>query len=228
MRKLKLAMYVSLDGVVEGPAWTGPFWNDELSDLQADYLYASDALLLGRVTYQGFAASWPQLEDSTGEFGKNKKMNTMPKFVASTTLREATWNASIIQGDLAEAVTTLKQPPGGDLLIYGSGALVDALTRLGLIDEYRLIVYPCLGGSRQAALHPQHPDHAAPHRHHDDQHGRGGRHLHLREGRRRRVSSGSGSGSGVPVPFRRRGLGLERLDRSDAARSQRLDERDGA
>ena len=147
MRKLKLAMYVSLDGVVEGPAWTGPFWNDELSDLQADYLYASDALLLGRVTYQGFAASWPQLEDSTGEFGKNKKMNTMPKFVASTTLREATWNASIIQGDLAEAVTTLKQPPGGDLLIYGSGALVDALTRLGLIDEYRLIVYPVLVGA---------------------------------------------------------------------------------
>jgi dihydrofolate reductase len=145
MRKLKLAIYVSLDGVVENPAWTGPFWDDQLSDLQADYLYASDALLLGRVTYQGFAASWPQMEESTGEFGK--RMNTMPKFVASTTLREAEWNASIIQGDLAEAVTTLKQQPGQDLLIYGSGELVEELTRLGLIDEYRFMLYPVLVGA---------------------------------------------------------------------------------
>jgi len=64
MRTLKLAMYVSLDGVVEDPAWTGPFWNDELAAMQAEYLYASDALVLGRVTYEGFAASWPGMEDS--------------------------------------------------------------------------------------------------------------------------------------------------------------------
>jgi dihydrofolate reductase len=145
MRKLKLAMYVSLDGVVENPAWTAPFWNDELSDLQADYLYASDALVLGRVTYQGFAASWPAMEKDTGDFGK--KMNTMPKFVASNTLREAEWNASIIDGDLAGEVTNLKEQPGGDLLIYGSATLVEELTRLGLIDEYRFIVYPILVGS---------------------------------------------------------------------------------
>ncbi len=63
MRKLKLPMYVSLDGVVENPAWTVPFWNDELSELQADYTYASDALVLGRVTYEGFAASWPSMEE---------------------------------------------------------------------------------------------------------------------------------------------------------------------
>jgi dihydrofolate reductase len=140
MRKLKLAMYVSLDGVVENPAWTAPYWNDELSDLQADYLYSSDALVLGRVTYEGFAASWPGMEESTGEFGK--KMNSMPKFVASTTLHTAEWNTSIIEGDLASEVTKLKHQSGGDLLIYGSGMLVDELTRLGLIDEYRLIVYP--------------------------------------------------------------------------------------
>jgi dihydrofolate reductase len=145
MRKLKLAMYVSLDGVVENPAWTAPYWNDQLSDLQADYLYSSDALVLGRVTYEGFAASWPGMEESTGEFGR--KMNSMPKFVASKTLREAEWNASIIEGDLAAAVTALKQQDGGDLLIYGSGDLVDELTRLGLIDEYRLIVYPVLVGT---------------------------------------------------------------------------------
>jgi dihydrofolate reductase len=145
MRKLKLAIYVSLDGVVENPAWTAPFWNDELSDLQADYLYSSDALVLGRVTYEGFAASWPGMEESTGEFGR--KMNSMPKFVASNTLHEAEWNATIIEGDLATEVQKLKDEDGGDLLIYGSGTLVDELTQLGLIDEYRLIVNPVLVGT---------------------------------------------------------------------------------
>ncbi len=145
MRKLKLAIYVSLDGVVENPAWTGPFWDDDLSKLQADYLYASDALLLGRVTYEGFAAAWPAMEETTGEFGR--KMNTMPKFVASNTLHDAEWNASIIEGDVGVEVTRLKQQPGQDLLIYGSGDLVDELTRLGLIDEYRLMVHPVIVGT---------------------------------------------------------------------------------
>jgi dihydrofolate reductase len=144
MRKLKLAMYVSLDGVVEEPAWTFPYFNDELSGLQADYLYSSDALVLGRVTYEGFAASWPNMEESTGDFGK--KMNSMPKHVASRTLREAEWNASIIEGDLATEIRRLKDADGGDLLIYGSGTLVDELTRLGLIDEYRLMLHPVLVG----------------------------------------------------------------------------------
>jgi dihydrofolate reductase len=145
MRKLKLAMYVALDGVVENPAWTAPFWNDELSDLQADYLYSSDALVLGRVTYEGFAASWPSMEESTGDFGR--KMNSMPKHVASRTLTEAEWNASIIGGDLSDAVKELKAEEGGDLLIYGSGTVVDELTRARLIDEYRLMVHPVLVGS---------------------------------------------------------------------------------
>jgi dihydrofolate reductase len=145
MRKLKLAMYVALDGVVENPAWTAPFWNDELSDLQEAYLYSSDALVLGRVTYEGFAASWPSMEESTGDFGR--KMNSMPKLVASRTLTEAEWNASIIEGDLADEVARLKAEDGGDLLIYGSGTVVDELTRAGMIDEYRLMVYPVLVGS---------------------------------------------------------------------------------
>jgi dihydrofolate reductase len=130
---------------VENPAWTGPFWNDELSKLQADYLFASDALVLGRVTYEGFAASWPGMEESTGEFGK--KMNSMPKYVASRTLDEADWNATIIKGDLAAEVAKLKQEPGADLLIYGSGDLVDELTRHRLIDEYRLMIHPVVVGS---------------------------------------------------------------------------------
>src|SRR5438876_5873898 len=145
MRKVKLAMYVSLDGVVENPAWTGPFWDDKLSKLQADYLFASDALLLGRVTYEGFAAAWPTMEDSTGEFGK--KMNAMPKFVASRTLDRGEWNATIIKGDLATEVGKLKEQPGQDLLIYGSGDLVDELTRHHLIDEYRLMIHPVIVGS---------------------------------------------------------------------------------
>jgi dihydrofolate reductase len=145
MRKLKLALYVTLDGVVENPAWTAPFWNDELADLQAQYLFSSDALLLGRLTYEGFAAAWPAMEESTGDFGK--KMNSMPKLVASTTLRQTEWNASIIEGDLEAAVRSLKQEPGDDLLIYGSGDLVDELTRLGLIDEYRFMIHPVFVGS---------------------------------------------------------------------------------
>jgi dihydrofolate reductase len=139
MRKVKLAMYVSLDGVVEEPAWTMPFWDDQLAALQDGYLRSSDALLLGRVTYQGFAAAWPTMED-TGDFGE--KMNSMPKFVASRTLNDAEWNATIMQGEVSDAVAALKDEPGQDLLIYGSGQLVDELTHHNLIDEYRLMVHP--------------------------------------------------------------------------------------
>ena len=145
MRMLKLAMYVSLDGVVEDPAWSGPYWSDQLSDLQAEYLYSSDALVLGRLTYEGFAAAWPGMEESTGDFGR--KMNSMPKFVASRTLTSGEWNATILEGDLASAVAKLKEGDGGDLLIYGSGDVVDELTRHGLIDEYRLMVHPVVVGS---------------------------------------------------------------------------------
>lgn len=144
MRKIKLAMYVSLDGVVQDPAWTRPFWNDELANLQRDYLFASDALLLGRVTYEGFAAAWPGME-GTGDFGE--RMNSMPKFVASRTLDKGEWNATIIKGDLGAEVAKLKDEAGQDLLIYGSGDLVDELTRLGLIDEYRLMIHPVIVGA---------------------------------------------------------------------------------
>ena len=138
-------MYVSLDGVVEGPSWTGPYWNDQLSDMQEEYLYSSDALVLGRVTYEGFAAAWPSMEEGTGDFGR--KMNSMCKHVASRTLPDAEWNATIIEGDVVAAVERLKSGSAGDLLIYGSGDLVDELTRHRLIDEYRLMVHPLLVGA---------------------------------------------------------------------------------
>ncbi len=157
MRTVKLAMYVSLDGVVENPAWTGPFWSEDLAAMQNDYLMSSDALLLGRITYEGFAAAWPGMEESTGAFGA--KMNAMPKHVASRRLDQTEWNATLLEGDLGEAVQALRAQAGGDLLIYGSGDVVDQLSALGLIDEYRLMVHPVIvaTGKRLFAGAPERP-----------------------------------------------------------------------
>jgi dihydrofolate reductase len=144
MRKVVAAEYVSVDGVMENPAWTGEFWSDELAKAQYDLLFASDALLLGRVTYQGFAAAWPTME-GTGDFGV--RMNTMPKYVVTRTLDTAEWNATLIKGDVAQAVAELKQQPGQNLLIYGSADLVNTLMEHDLIDEYRLMLHPVVVGS---------------------------------------------------------------------------------
>jgi dihydrofolate reductase len=152
MRKLKLIEYVTLDGVIEdpGPAgdfkhrgWTVPFWNDEMAEAQSKELFASDALLLGRVTYDEFVASWPLR--SGDPF--TDKMNSMKKFVVSRSApKPLAWNATLLSGDLARAVTNLKQESGSDILIYGSSALVHALLPYGLIDEYRFILYPVILG----------------------------------------------------------------------------------
>lgn len=145
MRKVVVSEYVTLDGVMEEPGtWSFPFWNDEAATYKYDELFASDALLLGRVTYQGFAAAWPTMT-GTGDFGE--RMNSLPKFVASTTLKEATWNATVIAGDVAAAVAKLKQQPGQDILVAGSGVLVHTLMQHDLIDEYRLMVHPLVLGS---------------------------------------------------------------------------------
>lgn len=144
MGNVTLAIYVSLDGVVEEPTWTGPFWNDELARLQKDLLFASDALLLGRVTYQGFAAAWPTMTD---EEGFAERMNSLPKFVATRTLDEAEWNATLMKGDVAGQVAALKEQPGQDLLLYGSAQLANHLTREGLIDRYRLMLFPVVRGA---------------------------------------------------------------------------------
>jgi dihydrofolate reductase len=153
VRRVVVAEYLSLDGVAEdpGPAgefehrgWTVPYWNDELGEYQSDQLFASDALLLGRVTYEEFVASWPLR--SGDPF--TDRMNVLPKFVASTTLEEPLeWNATLLKGDVAEAVARLKQEPGQDLLVYGSGGLVDTLIQHDLIDEYRVMLYPLVLGT---------------------------------------------------------------------------------
>ena len=148
MRKVIASEYVSLDGVMEAPEqWTFQFWNDEHAKYAHDQLFASDALLLGRETYQGFAAAWPYMEDIEGDFAV--RMNTLPKFVVSTTLEEPLeWNnSSLIKESVAAEVSKLKRQPGQDILTYGSGELVNTLGQHGLIDEYRIWVHPVVVGS---------------------------------------------------------------------------------
>ena len=143
MGRIVAVEYVTLDGVFEEPAWSGPYFNDELGSWQDQNLREADALLLGRKTYEGFKAAWPQMEEATGHFGV--KMNAMPKHVATTTLTEPEWNATFLRGEVADAVRELKTGPA-NLLINGSASLVNHLTRHNLIDEYRIMVYPVVVG----------------------------------------------------------------------------------
>jgi dihydrofolate reductase len=147
MGKIVVVEYTTLDGVFEEPGWSGPYFNEELADWQAANLREADALLLGRKTYEGFKASWPQMEAETGWFGE--RMNSMPKHVATTTLTEPEWNATFLTGDLETAVAELKAGPEA-LFIHGSADLVNHLTRHNLIDEYRIMVYPVVQGEGRA------------------------------------------------------------------------------
>jgi dihydrofolate reductase len=168
MRRVVAVEYVSLDGVMEAPAWTEPFFNEEVAKFQYDQLFRSDALLLGRVTYEGFAASWPNMEETEGEFAV--RMNTLPKHVATTTLQSLDY-ARRIEGDVPTAVTRLKRQPGDDILIYGSGELVRTLARANLIDEYRLMVNPGHRWEGKASVRRrQRRSRAEAHRHGDNQH----------------------------------------------------------
>ena len=124
MGKIIVSMYLSLDGVMEEPAWTAPYFNEEVAKFQSNLLFESEALLLGRVTYQGFAAAWPSMTD---EEGFADKMNSIPKFVASTTLEKTEWNANLIKDNVIEEISKLKEQPGQNLLIYGSGDLTQTL-----------------------------------------------------------------------------------------------------
>jgi dihydrofolate reductase len=155
MRRVVAVEYVTLDGVMQDPGgvgeiahggWSNAYFNDELAKYQTEQLLSSDALLLGRITFQGFAAAWPSMEATEGEFAV--RMNRLPKFVASRSLTEPlVWNGKLLKGDVPQAVDTLKQQPGDDILIYGSGELVTALTPHNLIDEYRLMVFPVVLGT---------------------------------------------------------------------------------
>lgn len=152
-RKLVVIEYVSLDGVVEDPGgsekrsfggWTGPYWGDDIGESQVEALLASDAILLGRVTYEGFAAAWPKMKD---EAGFADRFNSYPKYVVSTTLENPEWNNShVIATNLADEIAALKRQPGQNIVCYGSPTLVQTLLQHGLVDELRLLVYPVVIG----------------------------------------------------------------------------------
>jgi dihydrofolate reductase len=143
--RLVATEYLSLDGVFEEPGkWSGPFFNDEAGQFKWNELQASDALLLGRHTYEGFASAWPTMP-GTGEFGE--KMNSMPKYVVSSTLDKVEWAGSkLISGNLFDEVRKLKQQPGHDLLLSGSAQLFNALAQENLIDLYRFMLHPIILG----------------------------------------------------------------------------------
>jgi dihydrofolate reductase len=153
MGRIVVTEFISLDGVVEDPGGSEDFkyggWSfefnrgDEGDRFKLDETMASDALLLGRVTYQGFADSWPQRD---GEFAD--KFNSMPKYVVSSTLKHADWNNStILSGDVIDEVAGLKQTLKGDIVVHGSARLAQALVAGDLVDELRLMVFPVILGS---------------------------------------------------------------------------------
>ena len=142
MRKLVESTFMTLDGVISRPQdWSPPYWDDEHTAYAGKLLDPADALLLGRDTYEGFAAAWP---GRPGEYAD--KINSMPKHVASRTLTETTWNASLIEGDVAEAVAALKDQDGGDIIKYGTGELDKALVENQLVDEFHFWVFPVVVG----------------------------------------------------------------------------------
>jgi dihydrofolate reductase len=158
MRKVVVSEFLSVDGVMEAhDRWSGLSWHDDMEKYKYDELLASDALLLGRVTYEIFAAAWPSLSEGDApaagspEAGDRliaDRMNGLPKYVVYTTLKNADWqNSTIISADVLAEVAKLKEGTGGDILIYGSADLINSLIPHGLIDEYRLMIQPVVAGS---------------------------------------------------------------------------------
>ena len=155
MGRIVVTEFMSLDGVVEDPGGSESFkyggWSFEIArgeegdKFKVDEVFSSDALLLGRVTYEGFAAAWPSRTD---DVGFADKFNSMPKYVVSSTLENPEWNNStVLAGDLATEVAKLKQEHDGDIVVHGSPQLVQALVEHDLVDELRLMVYPLLLGT---------------------------------------------------------------------------------
>jgi len=159
MRKIITSTWVSLDGFMAGPNgamdWVGELYDEAMGRYEGELLTGVDTLLLGRVTYQSFAGSWPYVPDSQtaseGEKEYARRLNAMRKIVFSRTLEQAEWNNSILRKELVAAeIEQLKRESGDDMLIYGSASIVQALTVAGLIDEYQVLVHPLLLGGGKA------------------------------------------------------------------------------
>jgi len=158
VRKIIVTMWTSLDGYIAGPNgemdWIGEVYDEAMGAYEYDLVSSADTLLLGRVTYQSFAGSWPNVPDnpnaSEGEKMYARQLNAMRKVVASKTLDSVDWNNStLIQEIVPEEIMALKNEPGSDIVIYGSASIVRTLTNLGLIDEYQILVHPViLGGGK--------------------------------------------------------------------------------
>ena len=155
MGKLVVTEFITLDSVIEDPGgsenfdrggWAFKFERGEDGDkFKLDETLEAEAQLLGRVTYEGFAAAWPERTD---EVGFADKMNTMPKYVVSSTLRDLSWeNSTLIDGDIAEEAARLKEQATGDILVHGSATLVRALVADDLVDELRLMMFPTVLGA---------------------------------------------------------------------------------
>jgi dihydrofolate reductase len=144
MRRIIAGLFMSLDGVVEAPeAWTAPYFNDEIGQEIGSMMAQGDTLLMGRKSYETFAASF-----SGQSGGMADAMNHTPKFVVSTTLEQTNWqNSTIIKGDVADEIGKLKQQPGKNINISGSATLIRSLLRDGLLDELRLQLFPLVLGS---------------------------------------------------------------------------------
>jgi dihydrofolate reductase len=155
MGKIVVTEFVSVDGVMEDPGggedfkyggWSFEFQRgDEGNKFKLDETMASDALLLGRVTYEGFANSWPDRQD---EAGFADKFNSMPKYVVSSTLENPEWtNSTVLKGDLAEEISKLRDKHDGDIVVHGSAQLTQWLLENDLVDELRLMVFPVVLGA---------------------------------------------------------------------------------
>ena len=153
MGRIVVTEFISLDGVIEAPGggedykyggWTFEIdRGDEGNRFKLDETMTSAALLLGRRTYEGFAAAWPERD---GEFAD--KFNTMPKYVVSSTLRDPEWsNSTVLSGDVVDEITKLKREQDGDIVVHGSAQLVQALIENDLVDELRLMVFPVVLGT---------------------------------------------------------------------------------
>jgi len=150
VRKIVAGLFVSLDGVFEAPGeWHFPYFNDEMGEAVDSLMKAADTMLLGRVTYQEFVAFWPN--QSNDDVDIADYMNKTPKLVVSNTLDMVEWqNSTLIRGDVLTQLAQIKQQPGKNISITGSGALVRTLLAAGLLDELHLLVHPLVvGGGKQ-------------------------------------------------------------------------------
>lgn len=143
MARIVAVEYLTLDGVFEEPSWTQPYFDETVGAFQGEVMAWADALLMGRVTYEGMSQAWPAMGSEPGTGGDI--MNPIGKYVPTSTLTEPTWNATFLSGDVVKAVRELKAG-NENLVIYGSGHLTESLRAAGLIDEYRLLIAPIVRG----------------------------------------------------------------------------------